>query len=154
MFCSRKMNRKINYTHERSLRLVYDNYFMPFELLLIRDNSVSIHHRNIQKVAIEMFKVKNRLSPDFIQNLFCETNSFTRSNAVFRRPNVNTAYYGERSVRNFGPNVCDTMVPENLKSFSNLDDFKRKVREWVPENYPCNLCKKYVRELGFVVLYE
>ena len=58
MFCSRKMNRKIYHIHERALRLVYEDYVTSFEDLLIKDKSVSIHHRNIQKVAIEMFKVK------------------------------------------------------------------------------------------------
>ena len=52
MFCSRQMNRKINYIHERALRLVYDDYTSSFNELLIKDNTVSIHHRNIQNVAI------------------------------------------------------------------------------------------------------
>ena len=64
MFCSREMNRRINHIHERALRLVYDDYITSFEDLLIRDKSVSIHHRNIQTVAIEMFKVKNNLCPE------------------------------------------------------------------------------------------
>ena len=63
MFCSRKMNRKINHIHERALRMVYDDYNSSFDELLIRDNSVSIHYRNIQKVAIEMYKVVNNISP-------------------------------------------------------------------------------------------
>ena len=62
MFCSRKINRKINHIHERALRMVYDDYISSFEQLLIRDNSVSIHHKNIQKVAIEMYKVVNSIS--------------------------------------------------------------------------------------------
>lgn len=70
MFCSRKMNRKINDIDERALTLVYEDYTTPFDDLLVRDKSVWIHHQNIQKVAIEMSKVKNNLSPDFIKNLF------------------------------------------------------------------------------------
>ena len=58
MFCSMKMNRKINHIEERALRLVYDDYLSSFDELLRKDNSVCIHHRNIQRVAIEMFKVK------------------------------------------------------------------------------------------------
>ena len=48
MFCSRKMNNKINYIHERALRLVYDDYTSTFNDLLKKDESVCIHHRNIQ----------------------------------------------------------------------------------------------------------
>ena len=79
MFCSRTMNRKINHIHERALRLIYDDYISSFEYLLTRDKSVSIHHRNIQKVAIEMFKVKNNLSPEFIVGLFDQITRRTRS---------------------------------------------------------------------------
>ena len=57
MFCSRRINRKINHIHERALRLVYDNYTTSFDDLLKKDNTVSIHHRNIHYVAIEMYKV-------------------------------------------------------------------------------------------------
>ena len=55
MFCSRKMNKKINNIHERVLRLVYNDHANTFEDLLVNDKSVSIHHYNIQRVAIEMF---------------------------------------------------------------------------------------------------
>ena len=58
MFYSRKFNRKINHIHERSLRLVYNDYITSFEDLLLKDKSVTIHHKNIQHVAVEMFKVK------------------------------------------------------------------------------------------------
>ena len=79
MFCSRQMNKKIDHIHERALRLVYDDYITSFEDLLTKDQSVSSHHRNIQKVASEMFKVKNNMCPEFIKPLFCEISSKTRS---------------------------------------------------------------------------
>ena len=98
MFCSRKMNNKINHIHERAIRLVYEDYTTPFEDLLRRDKSMSIHHLNIQRVAVEMFKIKNNLSPAFISDLFSQIGTQTRSNAFFLRPNVNTTYMGEQSV--------------------------------------------------------
>ena len=86
MLCSRKMNNIINYIHERALRLVYEDYKTSFEESLSKDNSVSIHHRNIQNVAIEMFKVKNDLCPPFIKSLVCLMDTRTRSNVSFHRP--------------------------------------------------------------------
>ena len=154
MFCSRKMNRKINHIHERALRLVYEDCVTSFEDLLIKDKSVSIHHRNIQKVAIEMFKVKNDLCPKFIKNFFCQIQTRTRSNASFRRPHVNTVYFGEQSIRSFGPIVWDSMLPGNLKTITSLEEFKQKISEWVPKNCACRLCKKYVQNLGFVSVQE
>ena len=154
MFCSRKMNKKINFIHERALRLVYEDYITTFGDLLIRDNSVSIHHRNIQKVAIEMFKVKNNLCPEIIQSLFCQVHSTSKSKAKFHRPNVNSVSNGEQSLRCFGPIVWDTMIPESIKNISELNNFKKTISAWVPNNCPCRLCKDYIPNLGFVTLFE
>ena len=154
MFCSRKMNKRINFIHERSLRIVYDDYDTTLEDLLKKDNSVSIHHRNVQKVSIEMFKVKHNLYPEFIQNIFHQKNSTTRSKATFHRPNVNTVYNGEQSLRYFGPIVWDKMLPENIKQITDFDTFKREVKNCVPDNCPCRLCKDFVPQLGFVTPFE
>ena len=154
MFCSIGMNNKINRIHERALRLVYEDYTTSFEDLLSRDKSVTIHQRNIQKVAIEMYKVKNKLCPEFIKEMFCEINPQTRSKSSFHRENVNSVYKGEQSLRSFGPIVWNTMVPDDFKNISTLEDFKDEIRSWVPKNCPCRLCKVYVQNLGFVTLFE
>ena len=77
IFCSRGINRKINHIHERALRLTYDDYTASFEELLKRDKSVSIHHRNLQYLAIEMYKVKNDLAPESFKNLFEQTEALS-----------------------------------------------------------------------------
>ena len=45
--------------HERALRLVYNDKSSSFRELLERDNSVTIHERNIQVLLTEIFKVKS-----------------------------------------------------------------------------------------------
>ena len=52
MFHSRTINNKINRLHERALRIVYSDFKSSFEGLLMKDNSFSIHERNIQSLAI------------------------------------------------------------------------------------------------------
>ena len=56
MFHSRGLNNKINRIHERALRITYKDKSSSFQELLEKRNSVSIHHRNIQKLAIEIYK--------------------------------------------------------------------------------------------------
>ena len=60
VFCGRKTNTRIN--HERELRIVYINNSLCFDQLLNIDKLYNIHHRNIQTLAIELYKVKNNLS--------------------------------------------------------------------------------------------
>ena len=58
---SRRNNRKINRLREKCLRIIYNDKQSSFIKLLEKDNSVSIHQRNLQILAIEMFKVSNGL---------------------------------------------------------------------------------------------
>ena len=51
MFHSRKLNERINHIHERALRIVYKDFNSPFQELLIQDDSLNIHHRNLQKLV-------------------------------------------------------------------------------------------------------
>ena len=50
------MNNKINRLHERSLRIVHSDKISNYSELLEKDSSVSIHTRNLQTLALEMFK--------------------------------------------------------------------------------------------------
>ena len=57
MFHLRGLNNKIKLIHERALRISYKDKTSIFQELLEKDISVSIRHRNVQKLAIEIYKV-------------------------------------------------------------------------------------------------
>ena len=61
VFNSREFNNKTNRIHERALRITYKDKSSSFQELLDKDNSVSIHHRNIQKLARERSTVTHFL---------------------------------------------------------------------------------------------
>ena len=56
MFHSRTINNKINRLHERAFRIVYSDFKSSFGGLLMKGNSFSRHERNIQSLAIEIYK--------------------------------------------------------------------------------------------------
>ena len=59
---SRTMNNRINKIHEKTLRLVYkDEKNLSLDDLLKKDKSVSIHQRNLQILAKEIYKFRNDL---------------------------------------------------------------------------------------------
>ena len=62
MFHSRALNNKIKRLQERCLSMVYNDKTSTFNELLEKDNSISIHYRNVQALAIEMFKVANGIT--------------------------------------------------------------------------------------------
>ena len=81
MFCSRKLNNKINRLHERALRVAYSDYVSSFEELLIKDGTRTIHQRNLKVLALEMYKIAHEKSPSFMKDLVEEIdrNYHTRS---------------------------------------------------------------------------
>ena len=96
MFCSMS-NNKINKLQERSLRILYKDDCSNFEALLKKNSSVTIHIRNIQLLAIEMYKLKNNFSLDFILCLFPRKDySYNMRNCQdFIKPNPKTVRWGQ-----------------------------------------------------------
>ena len=72
MLHSRSNNNKIKHLHERCLRFIYNDKKSSYEELLIKDGTISIHHRKIQTLATEMFKVKNEIFPENICDIFIQ----------------------------------------------------------------------------------
>ena len=151
MFHSRTINNKINRLHERALRIVYYDFKSSFEGLLMKGNSFSIHERNNQSLAIEIYKFLNGLTPSFLNNVFHKniSNSYDLQNhkELYSR-NPKTVRYGTETVSYMAPKIW-SKVPETIKMSSSLDSFKSKIRKWKPE-CDCNLCATYLRHVGFV----
>ena len=158
MFYSRQINTKINNLHFRALRMVYRDETSSFEELLKKDGSVTVHHRNLQFLAIEMFKVIKGVAPAFMKDIFvqninvCTENvsANTRSQSVFYNPcNPKKVNYGLQTLRSLGPKVWD-MIPTGLKMSPSLSVFKSNIKKWIPHNCPCRLCKEFIPQLGFL----
>ena len=69
MFHSREINNRINNIHERALRLAYKDYQSSFETLLRKDGSVTIHHKNLQLLVTEIYKVIHGISPKIMNEI-------------------------------------------------------------------------------------
>ena len=116
MFHSRKLNNHINRLHERALRLVYKDKNSTFEELLSKDKSFTIHHRNLQKLATEMFKVKNDLSPSCMKAIFSiSDNPYNmRFYQNFKTHNIKSVYKGSETLAFRGPSTW-SLVQDSIK---------------------------------------
>ena len=84
MFYCRTLNNKMNRLHETCLSIIYNNNTSSFTDLLGIDNSVSVHHRNIQVLATELYEFINGLSPKQVSDCF-KLNNITAHN-IRNRP--------------------------------------------------------------------
>ena len=156
MFCGRQTNARINHIHERTLRAIYNDEISPSEELLGIDKSETIHRRNIKMLAAELFKIKNGLSNDIMAQLICKRNSVgysLRSQTDFSLPQVKSVNYSLKALRYFGPKIWN-ILPGHIKNSRTLREFSKKVKSWIPRNFPCRICKSYTYQGGFTNIHD
>ena len=151
MFHSRTLNNRINNLHERALRIVYKDHYSSFEDLLLKDKSFTIHHKNLQKLATEMYKVKHGVAPLIMNQIFEVTTSHynLRNNREWATHNVRTVNNGTETLSFRGPKTWD-ILPRSIKEAGSLVEFKTKIKTWKPEGCSCRLCRTYIPSLGFL----
>ena len=124
MLHSRTMNNKINRLHERSLRIVYSEQSSTFDKITIR-------HKNIQSLAIEIYKFVNGLSPEIINSVFNlkENSRYSLRNVyeLYSR-NLRTVKYGTETISYLVPKIW-SIVPQAIKGSTSLYSFKAKIRK-------------------------
>ena len=148
---NRFLNTLINKIHHRALSIVYRDNTSSFETLLEKSGSVSIHHRNIQLLAVEIYKSLNNLSPSIMAEIFKlkETNYEFRTGKQLQSTLPHTTHFGIDSVSHLASNIW-RQVPTKIKNCNTLSSFKKFIKQWKPPTCPCRLCKVYVCGVGFV----
>ena len=119
LFCSRKINNRMNRIQERALRIVYKDQVLTFAKLLKKDSSVSIHIGNLQFLATKIFKARNNLSPPIVQYIFRKTEPAysLRRDTIFESRRIQTQRYGIESLTYLGPKIW-SQVPNKIKVWS------------------------------------
>ena len=152
MFHNRSLNNKMNRLHERCLRIIYNDKHSNFEELLVKDNSVSIHHNNIHTLAIEMYKVANGMSPEIMNEIFNlreNTHYNLRHTSQFLVDPIHSVFNGSESASYLGSKIWE-QTPFGIKNINSLVGFKKEIRKWKPANCACRICKVFILNLGFI----
>ena len=133
------------------MHIKYNDYESSFEDLLVKDNSSTIHHRNIRLLAVEIFKIKNNISTQLVSEILEKRNiSYNlRSQTEFVIENVNTVNFGKNSINILGPKIWN-IIPDNIKNSKDINQFKKRVKTWMPVNCPCQICSNYVQHVGYI----
>ena len=119
MFYSRSLKNRINHLHERCLRIVYSDNESSFEGLLRKDNTISFHQKNLQLVAIELYKMIKGLSKlpnDILQRNTCDEEDIKRRDLpYFKSREIRTVHNGEESFSYLAPKIWE-LVSQQLKN--------------------------------------
>ena len=110
-----------------------------------------MRHRNIRALAIEIYKVMQRISPPLLNEVFMprQCNYELRGNKFLERRRVKSVRYGTESISSLVPKIWE-ILPNEIKDSDTLQIFKAKIKKWVPVECPCRLCKIYLPQVGFI----
>ena len=149
---NRTYNNKLNRLYERCLQLIYCDKRSFFEDLLEKDNSVSIHHKILQALATEIFKVHTKTSLEIMQEVFQvkeQGNHNLQNQTDFIILQVKSVNHGLEIIRILAPKIWESL-PIVLKNKESVDSFKTDNKRWKPESCSCHLCKTYLQNIGFL----
>lgn len=109
------MNNVSNRGHERCLRIIYNGKYSTFRQLLVKDNSVTIHKRDLRSLATEMFEVTNDISPLLLNELFHgneENNQNLRHPPCLSLPIVKKVFSKLKDLSYLGPKIWEIVQSE------------------------------------------
>ena len=94
-----------------------------------------------------MFKVKKGIATSLLEEVFqiAYLNYNLENKREFKSCNVKTVFFfGTESLAFLCLKILD-----NSFQFTR-DEFKWNVKNWVPQDWPCRLCKIYIHDVGFI----
>lgn len=79
--------------------------------------SVTIHQRNLQILATEMYKVNSEIAPTLTREIFCnKDSSFSlRTGSTFIKPRIHSVRFESESLSFLGPSIWALSSPKRPK---------------------------------------
>ena len=131
-------------------KIVYKDYKSSFAELLSEDKSFIVHQKNVQKLAIEIYKIKNELCPKIMLHLFKVTHPYNfRNGLICGSYKIKTVRYGRETTTYLDPKIW-SIIPDEIREPASLKTFRQKIKLWTPDSCSCRICKKYIANVGFI----
>jgi hypothetical protein len=135
---------KLEKIQERALRFTYDEHERTYDQLLEIAKVPSLKVRRMRTMAIECYKILNKLSPSCLHDLVvfkdCKYN-FRCSNIV-DIPRVPTSTSGKNSFK-FAAAVLWNDLPDDFRKISNFNQFKNILKSWNGNVCKCSVCADF-----------
>ena len=109
---NRTYKNKISRLHEICLRLIFTDKRSSLKDLLKKDNSVPIHQKSLQALAIEIFQVHTKTSPEIMHGVFLvkkQGNDNLRNKTDFVIRQDKSVNYVLESIWVLGPKIWENL---------------------------------------------
>ena len=117
-FCKASDARKLERLQERGLRAVFKDNTSSYEQLLEKADLPTLLNRRLQDLCILMYKLKHKLCPAYISNVFKEPNSnYNLRQADFSISRYERVTHRKQSIRYLVPRLW-TKLPKSIRDVS------------------------------------
>ena len=140
-FCGEQNTKKIEKIQECALRFIYDDFQNSYEFLLEKSKLPSLKTHRMRTIALETFKIINKKSPLFIQDLvIIKNNSYNfRYTNTAEVPRPITSNYGKRSFRYEAAQLWNSL-PNEARIMTSFDQFKKYINR-CGQKCTCSACR-------------
>ena len=111
-------------------------------------STIKIFKNQVSKCAT-FSKGENPQIANEILRIWDEIAYELRQRSCFHILSVNTIFSGTESIQFLGPKIWE-LIPNDIKCFENLRNFKTAIKKWKPTSYPCRIRKTYLHGVGFL----
>ena len=141
MFCRKQDYLEVEKIHYKALKIVY-NSNECYEELLIRNNEVSIHQKQLRTLAAEIYKSLTDVNPDFTKIYFSikEIPYSLRNDSALKIPSARSTYYGINSVH-FRACLLWNKLPNSLRKIQSPPEFRHKIKTIGKIGCSCTICR-------------
>ena len=133
IFCGKRNSDKLEKLQERALRVVYNEYSMPYRDLLLHARILPLSMLRLKFLGTEVFKSVKGLNPEFLNEMFQKRNlkyDFRDSNKLHQN-DFDTKKFGFKSYKYYGAKLWNALPP-HIKAYGkdDLDIFKEELNKW------------------------
>ena len=150
VFCSGKSTKKINAVHERSLRIILNDYESLHSLLLEEAHQITFHRWCVNSLMIEVYKYLNRHYERYFQIKRKYTYNL-RNFHIFQTANPRSLKYGLDAIPYRASQLCQQVFID-FPEAASLSHFKNCINCRKYKDFPYRSCKVFIQNVEYIWL--
>ena len=107
---------RVDRVQKRALRILHNDFSLPFEVLLTRTDERKVHIKYLQKLMLHIYKCQSEENPSFMWKFFekRDVKYELRTKNLLQTPNLITNTTGANSLISRGAHLWNTL-PDDIK---------------------------------------
>ena len=117
MYHGKTSSNRVDRVQKRALRILHDDFSLPFEVLLTRTYERKAHIKHVNKILVQIYKYQSEENPSFMWKFLEKRDEKyeLRTKNLLQTPNLITNTIGANSLISRGAHLWNTL-PDGIKN--------------------------------------